>query len=438
MKKLFTLILIFVAIVTTVEAQNLNQAEWFYSKKHELLREYNNSLAQQRAKHLIMQATISQNSKATYQRLDSFYYKTSTGIVLQRQVFTYNNSGKAIESMESTIDPISGQFVDNYKTVMAYNASGQLISETGYEWDDITSQWVYTYKNEYSYTAGNRSELIYSYWDDVNSVWEVSGKNTFLYNANNQMISSISYYWDSSTSTWIDSWKEVNTYTGNNLTLTESFNWNSGSSTWEISYKTENTYNSSNKMTESIDYSWDAGTSVWEESSKTGNTYDTNGDLISEISYSWDGTAWEQDSKSESTFNTNYAFADLLLPSMFESNFYLFNHMLTEFKFYFWDVNTWLMEDIISLYYSPMIIIAIEESEKSNISIYPNPASETIQIGGINDLLLFELYDMSGKKLISEEVVGSEKVSLQNVEPGIYFYSILINGKTSKGKIVKR
>jgi len=63
-----------------------------------------------------------------------------------------------------------------------------------------------------------------------------------------------------------------------------------------------------------------------------------------------------------------------------------------------------------------------------DILAYPNPASEFIQItfqNGIPENAAYVLYGFKGEQIRSGKIVhASEKISLENVEPGIYFIQI--------------
>lgn len=89
-------------------------------------------------------------------------------------------------------------------------------------------------------------------------------------------------------------------------------------------------------------------------------------------------------------------------------------------------------------------IVAIDEvlEQKNEVKIFPNPTSDLINIEiekGINGEVTF--FNMVGQKIFQQPINKGEKRyswSLEGVESGIYFYSIIAAGQLVKsGKVVK-
>jgi hypothetical protein len=80
----------------------------------------------------------------------------------------------------------------------------------------------------------------------------------------------------------------------------------------------------------------------------------------------------------------------------------------------------------------------IHENPLNSISIYPNPATTSLTIEGLENGNLIELYDFFGKKIYMG-VASSEKVTI-DISPyakGLYFYSVANKGHfISRGKII--
>ena len=71
--------------------------------------------------------------------------------------------------------------------------------------------------------------------------------------------------------------------------------------------------------------------------------------------------------------------------------------------------------------------------------MFPNPASEhlTFSIATNNNKAMFELFDLQGRKIISKEVNNNEKISLKNMDSGMYLYHLNVDGNKQTGKLVK-
>ncbi|MCS3532719.1 GEVED domain-containing protein [Chryseobacterium sp. JUb7] len=81
--------------------------------------------------------------------------------------------------------------------------------------------------------------------------------------------------------------------------------------------------------------------------------------------------------------------------------------------------------------------LAVNEANKNKEGIlYPNPASDVLNISGIlgNE---FEIYNTAGQK-VSEGKISENKVSLHHLEKGVYFIQIKDRGNTTRLKFIKQ
>jgi len=75
----------------------------------------------------------------------------------------------------------------------------------------------------------------------------------------------------------------------------------------------------------------------------------------------------------------------------------------------------------------------IGEIQKPVVSLYPNPATENFIISIPNkENYMFELFDMSGKLVYSQEIQSEAQIARNGLQSGIYFYRV----GSSTGKIV--
>ncbi len=83
--------------------------------------------------------------------------------------------------------------------------------------------------------------------------------------------------------------------------------------------------------------------------------------------------------------------------------------------------------------------LSVENQEKYNLVFYPNPAQEEIYIENLTEAAEIEIYTISGKKLLQQQVNSStESINISNLSAGVYLYSFVQNGKKIKtGKLVK-
>ena len=76
------------------------------------------------------------------------------------------------------------------------------------------------------------------------------------------------------------------------------------------------------------------------------------------------------------------------------------------------------------------IVTGIKETQTTQLSIYPNPISDSFRIGGITENTVVTILDMNGKTVLKRTVAPDETVWVGNLPNGIYF--VTVNGKTVK------
>lgn len=67
-------------------------------------------------------------------------------------------------------------------------------------------------------------------------------------------------------------------------------------------------------------------------------------------------------------------------------------------------------------------VLGIQEVSKGKIQIFPNPVSDFIQISGINDGQIMQIYNIDGR-LISSEIFNS-KINVSQLPSGVYVLKI--------------
>lgn len=86
--------------------------------------------------------------------------------------------------------------------------------------------------------------------------------------------------------------------------------------------------------------------------------------------------------------------------------------------------------------------VGIEEptTASTDIQLFPNPANEavTINMSGIDSDAEIFVYDVLGKKVLTQTIGNGTTISVAGLEDGIYFYTIISEGKVLKqGKLQK-
>jgi hypothetical protein len=77
-------------------------------------------------------------------------------------------------------------------------------------------------------------------------------------------------------------------------------------------------------------------------------------------------------------------------------------------------------------------------SSSDSVRVFPNPAKNqfTIAIKEPSATGLFELFDIHGRRVVSQTVSGTEHLQIAEIPPGTYFWIVTTNKSRSSGKIV--
>lgn len=98
----------------------------------------------------------------------------------------------------------------------------------------------------------------------------------------------------------------------------------------------------------------------------------------------------------------------------------------------FHDDGQFFIRDTNDLEGGPM---STENFDKSTISLYPNPAAEFINIQ-IEGKAQVEIYSLTGKQVKSLQITETERVSIADLNTGIYFVKVNQNGNTVTKKLI--
>jgi hypothetical protein len=160
---------------------------------------------------------------------------------------------------------------------------------------------------------------------------------------------------------------------------------------WIRCWKKEYSYDTNGNQTLRVRYNWDSGPKEWVGEYKRESSYDANGNLTIRIQYGWDS-----------------------------------------------EINDWKLVEKCFYYYN-VVQTAINKKSAQNLLMYPNPAKEFISIQSDKPIenSRFELFNMQGQKVLYKELSTGKNISLKELTPGLYFYTITIDGELQCGKLIK-
>jgi hypothetical protein len=85
------------------------------------------------------------------------------------------------------------------------------------------------------------------------------------------------------------------------------------------------------------------------------------------------------------------------------------------------------------------IKVSINDAGASNLSVYPNPFTDNINIVSNMAITKITLTNLVGQKLLEKTMNGLESINTSNMQIGIYFLQIeLLNGRKQVVKLIKQ
>jgi len=349
-----------------------------------------------------------------------------------------------LNNSENSMEPILEKQMTGYKPRENYRSQKKggisqnsilKSSQTTYQkldsivlqsWNNTTTEWMALSKGEYTHDDSTEHSYNYS-WNDTTDQWEPVDKKEFNYDTNGNLTHTFEYVRDEINNNWIDSHKGEYIYDANgngNIVQYIDYYWEPASSQWVAFYKEGHSYDINGNVSYSFIYYWDPTTSEWFAPVQIDYAYDANGNMVQSYKYLWDETTIEW-----------HAF-------FYADNTYDAYGNLTQYIDYNWDEASgeWIVVDYTTLYYSEESISSVSEIHDVELIVYPNPFTIYISfdISENPNTIILELYDVQGRKVISKEIVNNERVNMEDLDSGMYFYYLYIDGKKLDGKLIKR
>ena len=381
--------------------------------------------------------------------------------------FFYNNSGKNISRITYTLCNNS-EWVKTEKTEFLYNDSELIKTQILYVCNDEIN-WVKSEKQEYTYNKLNNLILIQGFtWYEAIGEWIINNEEKHYYDANqNDTLYTTSSYNETYDSLIYYS-KEENTYdVNNNIICMKSFQFDSISMKWVEFFKLENTYNLLGNVSNILVYLWDTTASDWSlmekieyiyniyekdslqftymwfgdywmELMKVEYRYDANQNFKTNITYMSDYMGgWENYYKYEYTVNTAYSSNDILLPNNIDFSQQAFANEVTQISYYEYSTD-WILSSQKDYYYS-QIIVSIIEPNTLEVTIYPNPSRDNINIVAteINNPTM-QIINNLGQIVMQKTLnQNTTQVDISGLKAGIYFVNIKTKDESVTKKIMK-
>ncbi len=418
-------------------------------------------------------------SLAGKQKLDSvvsevFDLDENKWLLESKEEYIYDDKGKQILLAYYFRDSLDEEWIGYLKEESEYNSDGNQSLYVFYLWDEYDSQWMAFLKSEYIYETGQKKYDLDFMWDEDSNDWESYGVYTYeyfdgllvsithggvdtnydgeineldqmkiryFYDLQANLIREITYMYPDEDTGWLAINKSEYTYTSNNKIESEtSFTTDGESPEWHPDYQAFFIYDSNgNRISETSSY-WNYDINDWQVSDKWEYNFNTNGDLVSMALYYWDNESESliANFKNEYTHDDSFSYEDLILPYDYPPEY--FRHMIKTYNQYDFIDGDWIITTRGEIFYSDFNTSGISEITIQGITVFPNPASESVTFKGnfLPGKALVEFIDIKGVKVLQEVLSENGIVNIETLASGLYFYILSSENNSSSGKFVVR
>ncbi|MFL5764261.1 MAG: T9SS type A sorting domain-containing protein [Bacteroidia bacterium] len=303
----------------------------------------------------------------------------------------------------------------NMRYVNTFNAANNVDSSHSYVWSSGAS--ANSFKQLFSYNASNKITKDSTY-EFAGATWHKVAKTVYTYDVPGNLV-QIDNYSNNADSTFtmplIEQLKYVNTYDGSGRLKTVQSSYYDGTMlkpyvTDSFAYTGTASFHLSWK-----EYQYDAINSYWTPMTFMHKTLGGSGfpDVVNIDAFDSLANAWTPYYKWMITYN---GFNDPVKLDEFIYNFGSFPSAPDFTTHYYYETFT--------------NTTGVADRDLSDVSVYPNPAKDVINISGLENntgVITLTFYDGPGRMLFKEETyanAGTVKISTGDLSPGIYLLNI--------------
>lgn len=292
----------------------------------------------------------------------------------------FDENGNLLVYLSRKRDYSNNMFTGGYKMNITCDENNKMLYNIDYLWSSYEQDWKLFAKWDYTYENDILTQCLIHNRDITAEEWVKSSKR--LYNEDKTQV--LFYYWNRNTEGWVNSMEYLYSYDGNgNKTVEE----------WINTSKYIYSYDENGNRTQILYQTWNGDTEEWVNSSQYVYNYDENGNKILKLYQTWNEYTEEWINSSKDV--------------------------------YFWS--------------ELEVITGIDETNNTNINVYPNPAGDkiTISTGFSLSNSLFQIYSVSGTIMETGTINNQNEIDISSLPTGIYFVNINTNKKQIVKKFVK-
>ncbi len=364
--------------------------------------------------------------------------------------YSYDGNGNISQVINEDWNAANQSWVPAGKTDYSYDSNDNLIQIIDFEWSVSGNQFINSSKVDRTVDeSGLETEALISIWSTPPGEWVDVWKYEYDYTVNESLLLETEYMWDENAMDWVLSWKAEYTYNGDDkLSVTEEFNWDSDATLWTNSWKTNLFYDANGNVDRQLDSTYLESSGIWQERGLAEYTYDDLYNPLTEIYSQWDEGSAQLvlSSRYEYIYEDGILLTELIVPpiSWFVAD-YREQMVSKPLGYVSYDYNTetstfdpYYREGYLYNEHFPTRVHAFETLPFA--SIFPNPAREyiTLEFEGKFHTVSFELFDVTGRRVLLKQVSNGESLNLEGLQKGLYLYRISEKEQVQTGKLMKK
>ena len=352
----------------------------------------------------------------------------------QKEVnFMYDANGNILSKVVMNWN--GSAWANYFQTMATYNGNNEQTNYVTQNWNG--SAFVNASQQYYTYDANhNRTGDDYEIWSG--SAWHNTSRDTFGYDVNNNEIWEIYQNWNGSG--WTNGSLYSYAFNSHNVISSDTTETWTGSA-WTYVRLDNNTFDANYNYLTNTSQTWTG--SAWLNSGLDHYSYDVSNNETADTTWQWSGSAWLPTTAYAYTFNvsnkeTGYSY-DSYIGSSWVKQAAI--HLT-------WDANNFEQSfeardfknggpkvssgDSCYYYYHTVLGVNNIASNKSNISVYPNPSNGVFTMQVKSQELRtnsVEVYNVLGEKVYSQLNIQNQtfNIDLPSQPNGVYFYRVIAN-----------
>jgi hypothetical protein len=402
------------------------KSEYFYNNKNELIK-----------KESICSQNIMRTIEYTYDngnKILEIYYKFK----IPEFKFEYEYSDDGIQTGAAHYEWWE-KWIGQLKSSTEFDKNGNKILESEFKWDYSLDKWFKHIKQIHTYDENNNlshSNYYERYTPEGKWIEKFILENT--YDENGRILIVVTYI--KFEEVWIGGKKEEYTYNSEGHIMNY-YQWDRKRRLWFLYSKdvVVNDGYSSHKTT----YLWHPESDTWYLSFQMSDIRDEKNNTVTYVHYSWDNFSTELSScyKTEISYDLNYTYDNLIVPWWWYIEDKDKNIRLGVKCYSCTAVDNWTHVREIIYYISDFSVAVSELQKPEKVIIYPNPVTDNLFLNiphNYSSNILFELFDLHGRKIMHFQISNNEPLSLENITNGMYIYQLRIDEQLHRGKLVKK